>query len=91
MKWLWIESLGKFNDVLTGNNKLLAMDMLLAESMIMLGSARGKFSGIPSPDGGSMSFDGSELRQKGQELRDKIMQDAMLLSDDPHASAIYRY
>lgn len=75
----------------TPANKLLAMDMLLAETMIMLGNARGKFSGIPSPDGGSLSFDGTDLRQKGYELRDKIMQDAMLLSDDPQASAIYRW
>jgi len=75
----------------TPANKLLAMDMLLAESMIMLGSARGKFSGIPSPDGGSLSLDGGDLKQKGQELRDKVMQDAILLSDDPYASAIYRY
>jgi len=36
-------------------------------------------------------LDGSDLRQKGQELRDKVMQDAILLSDDPYASAIYRY
>jgi len=75
----------------TPANKLLAMDMLLAETMIMLGAVRGKFSGIPSPDGGSLTLDGTDMRQKGYELRDKIMADAMLLSDDPQASAIYRY
>ena len=75
----------------TPANRLLAMDMILAETMIMLGNSRGKFSGIPSPDGGTMTLDGTAMRDKGYELRDKIMADAMLLSDDPQASAIYRY
>jgi len=75
----------------TPANKLLAMDMLLAETMIMLGAVRGKFSGLPSPDGGSLTLDGTEMKQKGYELRDKIMADALLLSDDCHASAVYRY
>jgi len=59
--------------------------------MIMLGAVRGKFSGLPSPDGGSLTLDGTEMKQKGYELRDKIMADALLLSDDCHASAVYRY
>lgn len=75
----------------TPANKLLVYDMLLAESMIMLGNARGKFSGIPSPDGGSLTLNGSDLLQKGYELRDKAFADAMLLSDDPEASAIFRF
>lgn len=75
----------------TPANRMLAMEMIYAESLIMLGNARGKYSGIPSPDGGSMSLDGSDMRAKGYELRDKIIQDAMLLSNDPQASAIYRY
>ena len=75
----------------TPANRLLAMDMMLAETMIMLGNTRGKFAGIPSPDGGSLTLDGNDLRTKGYELRDKVMQDALLLSDDPQGSAIYRY
>lgn len=75
----------------TPANKLLAYDMLFAESMIMLGHARGKYSGIPSPDGSSLTLNGTDLLQKGYELRDKVFADAMLLSDDPEASAIYRY
>jgi hypothetical protein len=75
----------------TPANRMLAMEMVLAETMIMLGSARGKFASIPSPDGGAMTLDGGDLRAKGEEKRDKVMQDAILLSDDPQASAIYRY
>lgn len=72
-------------------SRKLAMDMFLAEVMIMVGHARSKFSGIPSPDGGTMSFDGSELVQKGEELKKETLENALLLSSDYHASGIYRY
>ena len=75
----------------TPSNRLLAMDMLLAETMIMLGHARGKFGGFPSPDGGSLTLDGTDLRQKGFELRKEVMEQAILLSDDYEGSAVYRY
>lgn len=75
----------------TPANRLLAFDMLLAETMIMLGHARGKFGGLPSPDGGSMTLDGNDLKTKGFELRKEVMEQALLLSDDAHASMIYRY
>jgi len=75
----------------TPANKQLAMDMLLAETMIVLGSARGKYSGIPSPDGSAISLDGTDLKTKGFELRKEIIEKAILLSVDPQASAIYRY
>jgi hypothetical protein len=75
----------------TPSNRLLAMDMVLAETMVILGHARKKFSGIPAPDGGTLTLDGDALVQAGTELREKVMADALLLSTDPHASAIYRY
>lgn len=75
----------------TPANRQIAMDMLLAETMIMLGSARSKFSNIPSPDGGSLALDGDSLREKGFELKKEMIQEAINLSSDPQASAIYRY
>jgi len=61
--------------------RLLAMDMLVAESKIMLGNARAKFSSIPSPDGGSLTLDGDTLRQQGEEEREKIVEKANLLAE----------
>ncbi len=75
----------------TPANRQIAMDMMLAETMIMLGNARAKFSNIPSPDGGALSLDGADLRQKGFELKEKMIQEAINLSSDPGSSAIYRY
>jgi len=75
----------------TPANRLLAMDMVLSESMIMLGNSRSKFAGIPSPDGGTLTLNGTDLVQKGYELRDKVMEQAMLLSNDAGAATVYRY
>jgi len=75
----------------TPANKLLVYDLMLAETMIMLGNARGKFGGIPSPDGGSLTLDGDAMKTKGYELQKEVYEKALLLSDDPYASMIYRY
>jgi hypothetical protein len=62
-------------------SRRLVMDMILAESMIMLGMARGKFSGLPSPDGGSLTMNGADLITRGNEMRDKIIDQANSLAD----------
>lgn len=59
----------------------LCMDMLLAESMIMLGMSRNKFSGIPSPDGGSLSMNGADLVTQGMEKRKSIIEEANYLAE----------
>lgn len=59
----------------------LVMDMILAEAMIVLSMARSKFSGIPSPDGGSLTMNGDALFQRGNEMRDKIIDMANGLAD----------
>lgn len=66
----------------------IAMDMLLAESMIMLGNTRGKYSSIPSPDGGAMSLDGESLKIKGHEMLEKMIENAINLAEP---MGIYRY
>lgn len=58
--------------------RMLANDMLLAETMIMVGQGRRKISSFPSPDGGSITLDGEALVSGGNELRDKVMQRAIL-------------
>ena len=75
----------------TPANRQLTMDLMLAETMIMLGNARGKLSSIPSPDGGSITLDGDDMKSKGYELRTQVLKDSLLLSDDPGASSIFRY
>jgi len=51
---------------------------MVAEAKIMLGNARSKFNGIPSPDGGTMTFNGDALRTEGQEEKKQCVQDAIL-------------
>ncbi len=55
----------------------LAYDMMLAEARIMLGNARRKVSGMPTPDGGSINYDGSDLVQEGEQAKEKIVEQAI--------------
>ena len=61
-------------------------DMLLAEAKIVLGSSRRKIQGLPSPDGGSISYDGSELIQEGEKMKEEILEKAINLGEPllPH-------
>lgn len=56
-------------------------DMVLAECMVALGMARSKFSGIPGPDGGSLTLNGGDLITRGNELRDKMVDLANSMAD----------
>ncbi len=59
----------------------LAYDMMLAEARIMLGNARRKISGMPTPDGGSISYDGADLIQEGEAAKEKILEQACNLGE----------
>ncbi len=61
-------------------------DMLLAEAKIVLGSSRRKIQGMPSPDGGSINYDGSELIQEGEKMKEEIIERAINLGEPllPH-------
>lgn len=61
--------------------KKLAYDMLLAEAKCMLGAARRKLAGLPTPDGGSISYDGEALAQEGEKERDEIVTKALQLGE----------
>jgi len=52
----------------------LTMDMALAEAKQVLGASRRKITGMPSPDGGSIQYDGESLVQEGiKEAEDIIL------------------
>ncbi len=59
----------------------LAYDMMLAEARIALGSARRKINGLPTPDGGSLNYDGSELVVEGEKMKEEIIQKANELGE----------
>ena len=65
----------------TPSSKELLRRALVAEAKIVLGNIRGKFGGIPSPDGGQIINNGPQLVTEGMEEKDKVIQEAMLLGE----------
>ena len=61
--------------------RLLASEMLLAETKIMVGAARRKIAGIPMPDGGSLALDGEALVGEGKEEKAAIIEKAVHLGE----------
>lgn len=59
----------------------VAYDFMLAEAKIMLGSSRRKISGMPTPDGGSITYDGSDLVQEGEQAKEKLIELAINLGE----------
>lgn len=66
--------------------RAVCYDMMLAEAKIAVGSARRKITGMPTPDGGSISYDGSDLVQEGEKMKDEIVKKAIELGEPlgPH-------
>jgi hypothetical protein len=63
------------------NAREVCKRMLVAESKIILGNTRSKYGGIPSPDGGTIQFNGDALRTEGMEEKKQALQDAILLGE----------
>lgn len=61
--------------------RMICYDMLLAEAKIAVGSARRKVTGIPTPDGGSISYDGDALVQEGEKMKEEILTKAINLGE----------
>lgn len=61
--------------------------LLVAESMIILGNIRSRRP-LPTPDGGSTTFNGETMLTKGYEEREKVYADALKLGEPP---GIYPY
>lgn len=57
--------------------RLIAYDYMLAEAKEMLGMARRKLAGMPSPSGGTVGYDGDQLIKEAQEMKDKIVDRAI--------------
>ena len=53
----------------------------LAEMKIALGHARRKLNGIPGPDGGTITLDGSDLVTEGRDEKKEIVQEALNLGE----------
>lgn len=56
-------------------------DMMLAEAKCVLGHSRRKITGMPTPDGGSISYDGGDLVQEGEKMRAEIIEIALKLGE----------
>lgn len=61
--------------------KKLTMDMVLAEAKVTVGSSRRKISGMPTPDGGSISYDGEALVNEGNKEIEEIIMKAIHLGE----------
>ena len=61
--------------------KLLANEMLVAETKVMVGMARRKLAGIPLPDGGNFQMDGEALVTEGKEEKTQILEKAINLGE----------
>lgn len=61
--------------------KKLCMDMILAESKIVVGMARRKVANMPSPTGGTMATDGDALITEGNKELDEITKKAINLGE----------
>jgi len=61
--------------------RAVCYEMMEAEIKCAVGMARRKISGMPTPDGGSISYDGSDLVQEGMKMRDEIVEKAIKLGE----------
>jgi len=61
--------------------RALAFDLMTAEAKMAIGHARRKGGNIPGPDGGTISYDGSDMVSEGQEMKDKILEQAINLGE----------
>lgn len=59
----------------------LCYDMMLAEARIAIGSVRRKVAGMPTPDGGTISYDGSDMVQEGEKDKELIIEKAINLGE----------
>jgi len=65
----------------TPEARLMAHDAMLAQAKIAIGNSRSKFSGIPSPDGGSLTLNGADLVQQGEAEWAALAERANLLGE----------
>lgn len=76
-----VEYLPSVTEFKSPNAREVTYRAFLAKVKEFVGAARRKFTAIPSPDGGTISFDGEALVQEGKEEYEKACADAILLGE----------
>lgn len=76
-----VEYLPSVNEFKSPQAREITYRAFLAQMKIALGHARRKFSAIPSPDGGTLNFDGDALVSEGREEYTQVQNDAILLGE----------
>lgn len=76
-----VEYLPTVNDFKSPSAREITYRAFLARMKEVLGHERRKFGAIPSPDGGTISFDGTELVQEGKEEYAQAQKDAIDLGE----------
>jgi len=61
--------------------RAVCYEMMEAEAKCALGMARRKVTGMPTPDGGSINYDGSDLVQEGMQMKEEIIEKAIKLGE----------
>jgi hypothetical protein len=61
--------------------RMITYEMMEAEAMIAVGMARRKIQGMPTPDGGTITYDGAELVQEGQKAKEEIVDRAIKMGE----------
>jgi hypothetical protein len=61
--------------------RAICYEMMEAEMKCALGMIRRKVTGMPTPDGGSINYDGAELMAEGTAMKDAIIEKALNLGE----------
>ena len=61
--------------------RMICYEMMEAEMKCTVGMSRRKITGMPTPDGGTISYDGSDLVQEGIEQKEKTIEKAINLGE----------
>jgi len=62
-------------------SRMIAYEMMEAEMLMAVGRARRKIQGLPTPDGGTVNYDGHELVQEGIKMKEEIIDKALKLGE----------
>lgn len=59
----------------------IAYEYMVAEAKIAVGHARRKIAGMPTPDGGTISYDGESLVTEGEKAKEDLLAKAILIGE----------
>lgn len=75
---LYIPTINQFR---SPQARQLAYDLMVAECKIMVGMARRKIAGMPTPEGSAIQYDGADMVQEGEKAKEDIIQKAINLGE----------